>query len=66
LHWTERFILWELPLVRALQYEHAVLRLANIWTIPWGAPPPPPADESEFAELLALPSAEPAADTLPW
>lgn len=31
--WTERFILWELPLTRALNYQHAALRGEGLWTV---------------------------------
>lgn len=31
--WPERFILWELPLSRALGYYHASLRAAGAWTV---------------------------------
>jgi hypothetical protein len=31
--WSERFILWELPLVRLVSYEHANLRANDIWTV---------------------------------
>lgn len=32
--WTEDFILWELPLERALQYWHAAVYSAGGWTVP--------------------------------
>jgi hypothetical protein len=28
--------LWELPLDRALQYQHCALRAAGVWTVPPG------------------------------
>ena len=31
---AEHWILWELPLTRALQYHHAALRYAGEWTVP--------------------------------
>lgn len=31
--WNERFILWELPLCRALEYYHAVLWSNGAWTV---------------------------------
>jgi len=31
--WTERFILWELPLERLLCYEHSFLRSKDVWTV---------------------------------
>jgi len=37
--WSERFILLELPLSRALQYRHAILRGAGYWTVPPAAAP---------------------------
>jgi hypothetical protein len=36
--WSERFIFWELPLSRLLQYQHCALRAHDVWTVP-GAPP---------------------------
>jgi hypothetical protein len=31
--WSEKHILWELPLSRALQYYHCALQAANLWTL---------------------------------
>ncbi len=31
--WQEQFILWDLPLVRLLGYEHANLRASDVWTV---------------------------------
>ncbi len=31
--WQEQFVLWELPLVRLLGYEHANLRANDVWTV---------------------------------
>jgi hypothetical protein len=31
--WSESFILWELPLVRALEYQHAILWGNGAWTV---------------------------------
>ena len=31
--WSEEFILWELPLSRALQYYHCALQAAKLWTL---------------------------------
>jgi hypothetical protein len=31
--WSEEYILWELPFVRALEYYHAALISAGKWTI---------------------------------
>jgi hypothetical protein len=31
--WTERFILWELPLERLVAYEHSFLRSKDVWTV---------------------------------
>lgn len=31
--WKERFIVWELPLSRALGYYHAALRAEGAWTV---------------------------------
>jgi hypothetical protein len=47
--WSEQFILWELPMSRALQYYHAALWTNGAWTI---AP-----RESAAAELERLFSA---------
>lgn len=33
-NWSEEYILWELPFVRALQYRHCVLRSNDVWTVP--------------------------------
>lgn len=32
--WSERFILWELPLQRLVAYEHVVMRMGGVWTVP--------------------------------
>lgn len=31
--WPENFLLWELPLTRALRYQHAALRSEGVWTV---------------------------------
>ena len=31
--WSRNFILWELPLSEALQYNHCALRAMNCWTV---------------------------------
>jgi hypothetical protein len=31
--WKERFIAWELPIVRALEYYHAALWANGVWTV---------------------------------
>jgi hypothetical protein len=31
--WAESFIIWQLPLVRLLAYEHANLRANDVWTV---------------------------------
>jgi hypothetical protein len=31
--WSESFIIWQLPLVRLLAYEHANLRANDVWTV---------------------------------
>jgi len=31
--WSERFLIWELPLVRALEYYHAALWANGVWTV---------------------------------
>jgi len=38
--WPERFLLWELPLTRALQYQHAALRSEGVWTVAPSDQPP--------------------------
>jgi hypothetical protein len=32
--WTEEFVLWELPLSRGLQYQHAILYANGAKTVP--------------------------------
>ena len=32
--WSEQFILWELPLSKGLQYQHAALYAAGVKTVP--------------------------------
>ncbi len=46
--WAESFILWKLPLSRALQYWHAWLYANGIWTIP-----KQPAATTEFDRLMS-------------
>ncbi len=31
--WSEEYILWHLPLARALQYYHCALQAADLWTL---------------------------------
>lgn len=31
--WSEDFLLWQLPLVRALHYQHCYYRSENCWTV---------------------------------
>ena len=50
--WPEHFILWELPLARALAYQHAALRAAGVWTVKANAP----AETDLAAILTALPT----------
>jgi hypothetical protein len=50
--WPEYFILWELPLARALAYQHAALRAHGVWTVKAS----PPAETDLAAILTALPS----------
>lgn len=50
--WPEHFILWELPLARALAYQHAALRAHGVWTVK----PVPPAETALAAILTALPT----------
>lgn len=37
--WSEQFILFELPLSRALQYRHAIKRDEGFWTVSPSAAP---------------------------
>ena len=50
--WGEEFIIWKLPMARALQYYHCSLQSANLWTLE------PPTEESIQAlapdELIGL------------
>jgi len=50
--WPERYILWELPLARLLQYQHCALRANDVWTVPPG--PAPQAVADKFDALAAL------------
>lgn len=43
--WSEHFILWKLPMARALQYYHCALQSANLWTLE-------PTSEQTLAELI--------------
>ncbi len=47
--WPEAFLLWQLPLPRALQYYHCALRASLAWTVP----PSEPA-HAQLARLEAL------------
>jgi hypothetical protein len=31
--WTERYLIWELPMARALEYYHAALWNVGAWTV---------------------------------
>ena len=50
--WSEEFIIWRLPMARALQYYHCSLQAANLWTLE------PPTEETMQAlapdELIGL------------
>ena len=50
--WSEDFIIWRLPMARALQYYHCSLQAANLWTLE------PPTEETMQAlapdELIGL------------
>ena len=50
--WSEDFIIWRLPMARALQYYHCSLQAANLWTLE------PPTEEALQAlapdELIGL------------
>jgi len=43
--WSEEYIIWDLPIVRALQYYHCALQNANLWTLE-------PTTEQTLAELI--------------
>lgn len=45
--WSEHYILWELPLHRALAYQHAALRSHGVWTVTPSAP-----TEHDLAAIL--------------
>ena len=47
--WPEAFILWELPLWRALAYQHCALWQSGAWTVAPSAPV-----EEQVAKLTAL------------
>ena len=49
--WPEAFILWELPLPRALQYYHCALRASLAWTV---TPSEPVLDQLKRLEALAV------------
>jgi len=49
--WPEHFILWELPLHRALAYQHCALWSGGAWTVE----PAPPAELQLEACLTSLP-----------
>jgi len=58
--WPEAFILWQLPLSRALNYQHAILRAEGLWTVA----PSTPTGNAEFttthlATFFADPGEEP-------
>jgi len=48
--WPEAFVVWELPLPRALQYYHCALRSSLAWTI---APAEPALEQLHRLESLA-------------
>ena len=43
--WGEDFILYRLPMARAMQYYHCALQSANLWTLE-------PVTEESIAELI--------------
>lgn len=51
--WAEDFILWMLPLSRALQYWHAWLYSEGVWTVP-KQPPAQNEFDAVAAQLAAL------------
>ncbi len=50
--WNEAFLIWELPLPRALQYYHCALRSALAWTV---EPGPGAVDQLRRLEALVAP-----------
>jgi len=46
--WSEEFILWHLPLSRALQYWHAIQWMRGAWTVA-----PGPSVSAQLNELIA-------------
>ena len=50
--WSEHYILWQLPLARALAYQHAALRAHGVWTVT----PSAPAEHDLAAILTQLPT----------
>ena len=48
--WPEAFLLWKLPLPRALQYYHCALRASLAWTV---APGPAATEQLRRLETLA-------------
>ena len=48
--WSEGFLIWELPLPRALQYYHCALRSALAWTV---EPGPAATEQLRRLETLA-------------
>jgi hypothetical protein len=49
--WQESFILWELPLWRALAYQHCALWQSGAWTI---APSPAPEIQAQNHRSLEI------------
>jgi len=49
--WPEAFILWELPLWRALAYQHCALWASGAWTV---SPAPPPQAQIEALSTLEI------------
>lgn len=47
--WPEEFLVWQLPLARALQYYHCALRASLAWTVP-----PSESGSHQLARLEAL------------
>jgi len=51
--WSEKAIIWEIPLARSLQYYHCALQAANLWTLePDGSSEK--ITESEIKNLLSF------------
>lgn len=60
--WSERFILWELPLERALAYRHAFYWQEGVWTVEPGKDAGRRAEEQLARLEMTWPAREEAED----